>query len=88
MEVVVRRSGWELRKAGDEAHVLRGLVIALKRIDEVVAIIRGSRNRDTAARKLEKELKLDERQADAILSMRLSKLTQLEGKELRERMAE
>jgi len=88
LEVVVRRSGWELRKARDEAHVLRGLVIALKRIDEVVAIIRGSRNRDTAARKLEKELKLDERQADAILNMRLSKLTQLEGKELRERMAE
>jgi len=88
IQVVVRRSRWELEKARDEAHVLRGLLIALKRIDEVVAIIRGSRNRETAARKLEKELKLDERQAEAILNMRLSRLTQLEGKELRERMAE
>ncbi|HEX8830658.1 MAG TPA: DNA topoisomerase (ATP-hydrolyzing), partial [Longimicrobium sp.] len=88
IQVVVRRSAWELGKARDEAHVLRGLLVALKRIDEVVAIIRGSRNRETAARKLEKELKLDERQAEAILNMRLSRLTQLEGKELRERMAE
>jgi DNA gyrase subunit A len=88
IQVVVRRSAWELDKARDEAHVLRGLLIALKRIDDVVAIIRGSRNRETAARKLEKELKLDERQAEAILNMRLSRLTQLEGKELRERMAE
>jgi DNA gyrase subunit A len=88
IQVVVRRSAWELAKARDEAHVLRGLLIALKRIDDVVAIIRGSRNRETAARKLEKELKLDERQAEAILNMRLSRLTQLEGKELRERMAE
>ncbi len=88
IQVIVRRSAWELGKARDEAHVLRGLLVALKRIDEVVAIIRGSRNRETAARKLEKELKLDERQAEAILNMRLSRLTQLEGKELRERMAE
>ncbi|HEX8209359.1 MAG TPA: DNA gyrase subunit A [Longimicrobium sp.] len=88
IDVVIRRSRWELDKARDEAHVLRGLLIALKRIDDVVSIIRGSRNRETAARKLEKELKLDERQAEAILNMRLSRLTQLEGKELRERMAE
>jgi DNA gyrase subunit A len=88
IEVVVRRSAWELGKARDEAHILRGLLVALKRIDEVVAIIRGSRNRDTAAKKLEKDLKLDDRQAEAILNMRLSRLTQLEGKELRERMAE
>jgi DNA gyrase subunit A len=88
IQVVVRRSGWELGRAREEAHVLRGLVVALRRIDDVVAIIRGSRNRETAARKLEKELKLDERQAEAILNMRLSKLTQLEGKELKERMAE
>ncbi|HLL82637.1 MAG TPA: DNA gyrase subunit A [Longimicrobium sp.] len=88
IQVVVRRSAWELDKARDEAHVLRGLIVALKRIDDVVSIIRSSRNRETAARKLEKELKLDERQAEAILNMRLSRLTQLEGKELRERMAE
>jgi DNA gyrase subunit A len=88
VEVVVRRSQWELEKARDEAHVLRGLLVALKRIDEVIQIIRTSRNRETAARKLEKELKLDERQSEAILSMRLSRLTQLESRELRDRLEE
>jgi len=87
VEVVVRRSRWELERAKDEAHVLRGLIVALGRIDDVVQIIRTSRNRETAARKLEKELKLDERQSEAILSMRLSRLTQLETRELRERLA-
>ncbi|HEX8395764.1 MAG TPA: DNA gyrase subunit A [Longimicrobium sp.] len=88
IQVVVRRSRWELDRARDEAHVLAGMMIALRRIDEVIAIIRGSRNRETAARKLEKELKLTERQSEAILSMRLSRLTQLESRELRERLAE
>ena len=88
VEVVVRRSRWELGRAQDEAHVLRGLIVALKRIDDVVQIIRTSRNRESAARKLEKELKLDERQSDAILSMRLSRLTQLESRELRDRLDE
>jgi len=88
VEVVVRRSRWELGRAQDEAHVLRGLIVALKRIDDVVQIIRTSRNRETAARKLEKELKLDERQSEAILAMRLSRLTQLESRELRERLDE
>jgi DNA gyrase subunit A len=88
VEVVVRRSRWELAKARDESHVLDGLVKALRHIDQVIALIRGSRNRETASNKLQKELKLTERQAEAILNMRLSKLTQLEGKELRERLAE
>jgi DNA gyrase subunit A len=88
VQVVVRRSRWELDKARDEAHVLEGLIAALKRIDEVIAIIRGSRNRETAARKLETALKLSERQSEAILNMRLSRLTQLESRELRERLAE
>ena len=88
LQVVVRRSRWELEKARDEAHVLEGLLAALRRIDQVIAIIRGSRNRESAAHKLEKELKLSERQAEAILSMRLSRLTQLESKELRDRLAE
>ncbi|MBV9107911.1 MAG: hypothetical protein JO306_00715, partial [Gemmatimonadetes bacterium] len=72
----------------DEAHVLRGMMIALGRIDDVVAIIRGSRTRDTASAKLQKELKIDERQAEAILNLRLSRLTQLETRELRERLQE
>ncbi|HYR10165.1 MAG TPA: DNA gyrase subunit A, partial [Longimicrobium sp.] len=88
LQVVVRRSRWELEKARDEAHVLEGLIAALKKIDQVIAIIRGSRNRETAAAKLEKELKLTERQSEAILSMRLSRLTQLETRELRDRLAE
>ena len=88
LQVVVRRSRWELDRARDEAHVLEGLIVALRKIDQVIAIIRGSRNRETAARKLEKELKLSERQSEAILSMRLSRLTQIEAKELRERLEE
>src|SRR4051812_1909910 len=88
VEVVVRRSRWELERAGEEAHLLRGLMVALGRIDEVVQIIRGSRTRESAARKLEKELRLDERQSEAILAMRLSRLTQLESRELKERLDE
>ncbi|HVG45043.1 MAG TPA: DNA gyrase subunit A, partial [Longimicrobium sp.] len=86
VEVVVRRSRWEIGRARDEAHLLRGLIVAIGSIDEVVRIIRSSRNRETAARKLEKELKLDERQSDAILAMRLSRLTQLESRELADRL--
>ncbi|HEX6371276.1 MAG TPA: DNA gyrase subunit A [Longimicrobium sp.] len=88
LQVVVRRSRWELDRARDEAHVLEGLIAALRKIDQVIAIIRGSRNRETAAAKLEKELKLTGRQSEAILNMRLSRLTQLEAKELRDRLAE
>jgi DNA gyrase subunit A len=88
LQVVRRRSQWELDKARDEAHVLEGLIAALKKIDQVIAIIRGSRNRETAGAKLQKELRLSERQSDAILNMRLSRLTQLESKELRDTLAE
>ncbi|MDQ3604707.1 MAG: DNA gyrase subunit A, partial [Gemmatimonadota bacterium] len=85
IEVVVRRSRWELEKARDEVHVLEGLLVALKHIEEVVRLIRGSRNRETAGRKLQKQFDLSERQAEAILNMRLVRLTALEAKELRER---
>src|SRR4051812_10995358 len=88
IQVVVRRSRWEVERARDEAHLLRGLMVALSRIDDVVRIIRSSRTRETAAAKLEKELKLDERQSKAILEMRLSRLTQLESRELRDRLDE
>jgi DNA gyrase subunit A len=86
--VVVRRSEWELGKAREEAHVLEGLLIALKNITRVVEIIRGSRSRESAAEKLQKEFKLTERQAEAILQMRLYRLTQLESKGLRDRLGE
>jgi DNA gyrase subunit A len=88
IEVVVRRSRWELERARDQAHVLEGLLTALKNIDKVVQLIRSSRNRETAAGKLRKELKLSEKQADAILNMRLSRLTALESREIRERLDE
>ena len=88
VQVVVRRSRWELEKARDQAHVLEGLQIALKKIDLVVQLIRSSRNRETAASKLRKELKLSERQAEAILNMRLSRLTALETKEIKTRLDE
>jgi DNA gyrase subunit A len=87
IEVVVRRSRWELGKARDEAHILDGLLIALKNIDEVVRIIRGSRTREAAGETLRERFELTERQTDAILLMRLYRLTQLEGRELRERLA-
>ncbi len=87
VEVIVRRSRWELGKAQDEGHVLEGLLIALKSIDAVVRIIRGSRTREAAAEKLRGEFELTDRQAEAILLMRLYRLTQLEGKELKDRLA-
>ncbi len=87
VEVVVRRSRWEIERARDEVHVLEGLLIALKHIDEVVRLIRGSKTRETAGAKLQKQFRLTERQADAILNMRLVRLTALETRELRERLA-
>jgi DNA gyrase subunit A len=86
LEVVKRRSQWELGRAEDEAHVLAGLLVALRKIDVVIGLIRSSKTRETAARKLEKELKLTERQSEAILNMRLSKLTALETREIRDRL--
>jgi DNA gyrase subunit A len=86
VEVVVRRSRWELERARDEEHVLEGLLVALKHIDRVVQLIRSSRNRETAAAKLRKEFKLTERQAEAILNMRLVRLTALERKDLQNRL--
>jgi DNA gyrase subunit A len=88
IEVVVRRSRWALEKARDEAHILEGLLVALKNIDEVVRLIRGSKTRESASAKLQKQFRLTEPQAAAILSMRLARLTQLETRELKERLAE
>ncbi len=88
VQVVVRRSRWELDRSRDQAHVLEGLIVALRKIDQVVQLIRSSRTRESAAAKLQKELKLSERQAEAILNMRLSRLTALESKELRDRLDE
>ncbi len=76
--VVRRRTQFELDRAKERAHILEGLRIALKNIDEVVATIRKSTNRDEAQKKLVTKFKLDEVQANAILEMRLSALAALE----------
>ncbi len=88
VEVVVRRSRHELEKAEAERHVLEGLLVALDHIDEVVKIIRQSKDRPQASGRLQKRFGLSEIQADAILNMRLGRLTSLERDQLRARLAE
>ncbi len=87
LEVVVRRSRHELEKAEAERHILEGLVLALEYVDEVIRIIRRSRDRAEAGRRLEDRFGLSEIQADAILNMRLGRLTALEGEELETKLA-
>jgi len=77
-EVVKRRTQFELNKAKDRAHILEGLMIALKNIDDVIKTIKASKNKDEARINLIKKFKLSERQAVAILEMRLQNLANLE----------
>ncbi len=77
-EVVTRRSKFELAKAEDRAHVLEGLVKALNILDQVIATIKGSKNRLDAQKNLVMEYQFSERQADAILVLQLYRLTNLE----------
>ncbi|WP_321308301.1 DNA gyrase subunit A [Marinifilum fragile] len=81
-DVVVRRTQYELRQAENKAHILKGLIIALDHIDEVIALIRGSKTPDEAKSGLMSNFELDEIQAKAILDMRLQKLTGLEREKL------
>jgi DNA gyrase subunit A len=77
-EVVRRRTQYDLDKAKDRAHILEGLVMALAHIDEIIATIKKSKDRDEAKENLVKKFKLSERQAIAILEMRLQQLANLE----------
>ena len=77
-EVVTRRTAYELRKAEERAHILQGLKIAVENIDEVVALIKKSKEPAAAKTALIKRFKLSEIQAQAILDMRLARLTGLE----------
>ena len=77
-EVVVRRTKYDLRKAEERAHILQGLKIALENLDAVIALIKASRNPEVAKAGLVREFKLSEIQAQAILEMRLQRLTGLE----------
>jgi DNA gyrase subunit A len=88
VEVVTRRSRFELRKAEEKAHILRGLVIALANIDEVVQIIKSSKDTDTAKQRLETRFGLDTIQSQAIMEMRLARLTSLETTKLEAELKE
>ncbi len=83
IEVVVRRTQFELKKAEERAHILEGLIIAVDNIDEVIKIIRSSKTVDEARERLIKTFDLSEIQAKAILEMRLQKLVSLEIDKLR-----
>jgi DNA gyrase subunit A len=82
-DVVTRRTKFLLKKAEDRAHILEGLIIASDNIDEVIAIIRGSKNTEEARAKLIERFSLTEIQARAIVEMRLRQLTGLEQDKLR-----
>jgi DNA gyrase subunit A len=83
IEVIQRRSRFRLAKAEARAHILEGLLKALDAIDEVVALIRASRDTATAREKLRKRLAITDIQADAILEMPLRRLTSLEASKLK-----
>ena len=87
-EVIIRRSKYDLRKAEERAHILEGLKIALDNIDEVIRIIKESENVDVAREGLMKSFGLSEIQAQAILDMRLQKITSLETRKIIEELEE
>ena len=82
IEVIARRTTFRLRKAEERAHILRGLAKALDALDEVIALIRGSKDVDVARAGLMKLLKIDELQANAILDMQLRRLAALERQKI------
>jgi DNA gyrase subunit A len=88
LEVIVRRSEYDLAKALDREHILEGLKIAVDNIDEVIKVIRGSADPEIASTTLQASFGLTERQAKAILDMRLARLTGLEIEKLEEELAE
>ena len=81
-DVVIRRTQYNLRKAEERAHILAGLIIASDNIDEVVRIIRASRNPQAAIEGLMQRFSLDEIQAKAIVDMRLAQLTNIQQEKL------
>ncbi len=87
-EVVTRRTRYDLRKAEERAHILRALIVAIDNIDEVIRIIRGSRDTQTAKNGLMERFEFDDVQAQAIVDMQLKRLTNLEIEDLRRELAE
>jgi len=87
-EVIIRRTQFDLDKALEREHILEGLKIAVDNIDEVIALIRAAEDTPSASRQLQTRFGLSERQAEAILNMRLAKLTGLEREKLEEELRE
>ncbi|HEX9166368.1 MAG TPA: DNA gyrase subunit A [Gemmatimonadales bacterium] len=87
-EIIVKRTQFDLDAALAREHILEGLKIAVDNIDEVIKIIRGSKTTEEADERLRKRFKLSEKQSEAILNMRLAKLTGLEREKLEEELAE
>lgn len=87
-EVITRRTQYDLNKAQERAHILKGLLIALDHIDEVIRIIRSSRTTAIAKERLIESFELDDVQTQAIVDMRLRALTGLEREKLEEEYAE
>ena len=87
-EVITRRTRFELNKTEERAHIVEGLVLALANIDEVIKVIKESADKNVAVEKLTQAFELDEKQANAILEMRLQRLTSLEVEKLKEELAE
>lgn len=88
IEVVVRKTQYELDRASERAHLLQGFVIALDNIDEIISIIRSSMSDDDAIEKMSSRFGLSEEQGKAILSMQLRRLTGLERKKIDEELAQ
>src|SRR3954471_10882024 len=87
-EVIVRRAQFELDKAQEREHILEGYKIAVDNIDAVIKVIRAAEDTPSASAELQKRFKLTERQAEAILNMRLAKLTGLEIEHLEDELKE
>jgi DNA gyrase subunit A len=87
-EVIVRRTQFDLDKAKDRAHILEGLKICVDNIDAVIKVIRAADDTPQASAELQRRFKLSEKQAEAVLNMRLAKLTGLEIEKLEEELAE
>ena len=87
-EVITRRTQYDLNKAEERAHILEGLVVAVNNIDEVIKIIKQSADKAVALTKLEERFGLTDRQANAILEMKLSRLTGLEVEKLKAELNE
>ncbi|WP_456438303.1 DNA gyrase subunit A [Desulfurobacterium sp.] len=86
-EVILRRTAYELRKAEARLHILEGLRVALENIDRIVAIVKGAESPEVARNELQKEFGLSEKQAKAILDMKLQRLTGLEREKIEEEYA-